>query len=569
MNNSKWLSLLLFFVSLFVSPLSNFAVAEAQPKPKVAILPFTVNAQEDLAYLKEGVRSMLASRLAAGSDVAVMSRAVVTRALADNGGQSPTEIGRTLGADVVVIGSITGLGPSVSLDVQAVRIGAESVTEGFFATAADQGEVIGAVDKLAGEIGARMFVEKDVVQARVAGKEKDGGETAKEPAEDLSLHPDRLFRTPGPVPAAAIEAPVPAVVTPVVQSSTAGLMAPVFVAPLATVYRSRFLDMELQVLDVGDVLGDGSEQLVLAEKHEIFLYRMAGGRLVKLADLPSAPSYVRIVAVNLADLDKDGRDEVYVSAISDNDPHAFAVKWNGNSFVKMFDKERWHIRPLDLPGRGQVLAGQKNDIESPVSPGIFVIEAHDGKLVGGEQLPVPDKVNLFEFVMADFTGDGQSEILTVDQDNDLALTNSTGDVLWSTDEPYNYTKRFIGPVSGTVSSSKITLQVPSRLIATDLNGDRRPELVMMKNPTGLTSLITTIGNFTGGEIQVMGWNGISFVEMWSTGKIGSYVTSYQLAKGGEEKTAELYVGLLSKTSGVLLNKIQTSVAGYKLANFTR
>ena len=39
---------------------SQFALAQEKVKPQLAILPLTLNGAGDLAYLKEGVRTMLA-----------------------------------------------------------------------------------------------------------------------------------------------------------------------------------------------------------------------------------------------------------------------------------------------------------------------------------------------------------------------------------------------------------------------------------------------------------------------------------------------------------------------------
>ncbi|MDH5298934.1 MAG: VCBS repeat-containing protein, partial [Desulfobulbaceae bacterium] len=60
----------------------TFAMPVQAGGKKIAILPFEVLAANDLAYLKEGVRVMLASRLAGGAGVAVVDRAAVDQALA-------------------------------------------------------------------------------------------------------------------------------------------------------------------------------------------------------------------------------------------------------------------------------------------------------------------------------------------------------------------------------------------------------------------------------------------------------------------------------------------------------
>lgn len=330
--------------------------------------------------------------------------------------------------------------------------------------------------------------------------------------------------------------------------------------------RSQFLDMEVQVMDVGDVFGEGSTQVVVAEKRQVTVFRQDGNRLVKVGDVPAAPRHVKIIALNLADLNGNGRAEIYISAVSDNYPFSYAVEWDGRNFVKLFDKQPHYLRPLLIPGEGWILYGQESDNDAPVRPGIYKADAHDGSLLTDEaKLAVAEAVNLFEFVMGDFSGDGRLETAVQTQDDDLLLYNSDGEVLWKGSGNYGYTSRFIGPAYSGRSSEQKTLQVGTRLIAADLNGDGRQELVAMANPSGVSALLKTVGSFIGGSIKVMGWNGVTFTDLWSTGEIGSYVASYQL----NAAEPRLYIAMVSKKSGTLLNSLQSVVASYRLADKAR
>ena len=93
---------------------------------KIAITPFTVNAPEDMQYLKSGIQDMLETRLTHDNDVVVISEEKT--ALAMEGMQEPLdenkarEIGQRLGADFVLFGSLTVFGSSASLDARLVDV---------------------------------------------------------------------------------------------------------------------------------------------------------------------------------------------------------------------------------------------------------------------------------------------------------------------------------------------------------------------------------------------------------------------------------------------------------------
>jgi hypothetical protein len=520
--------------------------------PKLMIMPFTLNAPDDLLYLKEGVRSMLASRIAARGGVEMLV-----------GGQSendPALAAKALGADLVLTGSITILGPSVSIDARLVMLKNNDAAS-FFAVADNQGGVIAAVEQLAADITGKISGKNP--QSPELSKTNTSPQGIPEPVESSgqSLHPDRLFKAVEPAPA-------PLAVLP--GNTGVDLPAPWAAAgpsngSVMPATRSQFLDLEIQAMDVGDVFAAGSDQIVVAEKQRITVFRQDGNQLVKVGEVPAPPRHVRVIALNLADLNGNGRDEIYISAISDNNPFSYAVEWDGRNFIKLFDRQRHYLRPILLPGQGWGLYGQQAGFNAPVKAGIFKAKGLDGSLSTTEKLAVPEGINLYEFVLGDFTGDGLVETAVQTQDDDLFLYNSGGELLWHGSGNYGYTLRYLGPsYTGRMAEHK-NLQVPTRLLAIDFNGDGRLELVAMENPSGLASLVKTVGSFVGGSIKIMGWNGVTFNDLWSTGAIGSYVASYQV-KG---TVPRLYIGMVSKKSGTLFNKRQSVVASYSLADQAR
>ncbi|MEN8134478.1 MAG: hypothetical protein ABFS18_02925 [Thermodesulfobacteriota bacterium] len=497
------------------------ASAQEKVKPQLAILPFTLNGAGDLAYLKEGIRTMLASRIGARAEVVVIDQAEVGKVVAGQLGSDPAAVVKTLAADLVLTGSITALGGSVSIDARLLTIATDD-SAGFFAVAENQSGIIGAVDQLASGITANILAEGRLTRS------SDQGTIISQPLPAAE---------PGP------------------ETSAASLSGP----PLSAT-RSQFLDMEVQVMDVGDVFGDGDEVLVLAEKQKISFYRQEGNLLVGAGAITDGPKFARVVALNLADLNGNGRAEVYVSASSGNGPSSYAIEWNGESFVRLFDRQRWYVRPLELPGQGFVLAGQQAGSEGPVNPGIYKLTHEDGKLQKGGNLGVPEEVNLYDFVMADFTGDGQTEIAVQTQERELLLYNREGDVLWRGRGKYGFTRRFIGEASGVISDQPTNFQVLTRLVARDVDRDGRPELIAMKDPEGLGASLKTVGSFTGGAINIMRWNGVTFDEQWSSSEIGSYLATFQVNGAG----SRLYLGLVSKKAGLLFSSYQSVVAGFDL-----
>ena len=107
-------------VSMLVWVLAGSASA-AQPA-RVLILPFSINADKDLAYLKKGVADMLASRLSLKDKVVIVRSTDSSLMAAEIPEPIDTTAAAALGArsraDYVLFGSVTVLGDSVSTDAR-------------------------------------------------------------------------------------------------------------------------------------------------------------------------------------------------------------------------------------------------------------------------------------------------------------------------------------------------------------------------------------------------------------------------------------------------------------------
>ena len=113
------------------------SMAFAAGKPLyIAVVPFKINAEKDLTFLKDGIIDMFSSRLSWEDRVKVVSRqetAKVLEAVDSPLNESKAQkIGVKLGADYVLFGSLTVFGNSVSIDVKVVDVSGTKPPIDFF-----------------------------------------------------------------------------------------------------------------------------------------------------------------------------------------------------------------------------------------------------------------------------------------------------------------------------------------------------------------------------------------------------------------------------------------------------
>ena len=115
----------------------NFSAAAAEPI-RIALLPFKINAEKDLTYLRDGIFDMLSTRLTRGGQVEVLGRKTVDEAIASVAGTEAVnepaarKIGANLSADFVLYGSLTVFGNSVSLDAKMIDLSGQKPPLAFF-----------------------------------------------------------------------------------------------------------------------------------------------------------------------------------------------------------------------------------------------------------------------------------------------------------------------------------------------------------------------------------------------------------------------------------------------------
>ncbi|MDX1776566.1 MAG: FG-GAP-like repeat-containing protein [Desulfobulbales bacterium] len=505
-----------------------------------------------MAYLQDGLRDMLASRLAANGGATIIEHSKVD-ALVKNTGkilqqQEALALARQLGVDFIVSGSLTSFGGSMSIDTKVFGADSAFSPASFYATANRENEIIGAVNQLSWDIAAEVLgatPPASLLPAAVPDPQPSQQDDSLEAFK--TDHPEKIYRSQDSGLSSTPASPI------IMSQAGAGMQG---------FSKTQNLDFKLQGMDVGDVDGDGQSDVVLADKQKVYVYRLQNNRLVEFGSV-GMPARSKIHAVSLGDIDKDGRAEIYISAADDYNPYSWAYEWDGSRLDMVLDDIPWYIRVIDLPQEGPVLVGQRGGQDALLRPGIFRLMQNGSKVIPEGRLTMPDYINLFEFALGDVTGDGAYEVVAISRADRLYVVRPDGSVLWVSDEFYSGTSRYIGEdydlvgrvgldvdslhssqVDGIEGSGK-RKYIPSRLVITDVNGDGRDDVIVNKNFATASRHVENFKHFKSGEIHAMSWNGIALGQLWQTKKIDGYIPDFQfLPLQNGNNRAKLYVGLV-------------------------
>lgn len=504
---------------------------EAKKETKrVAVLPFSVHSSEDIAYVRDGIWDMLISRLSVSEGIRVTPKQEVKEALKRLEGKEPTVadvygLGKRLGLDYAVWGSITKIGNSISLDAKLLDVSTYKTPLGVFEQCQGMDDVIPRITDFAKKIHYHVL-GIPIPAAEVASLPQTG-QRQSAPAALRGPDEGKVIRTRRGTFTSVIN---PAFITSANPLRQKGFW-------MSPQYKRTFKGM-----DIGDVNGDKKNEVVAIDRNTIQIYQRKETALVLLSKL-SGESYDQYLAVDVADINGNGIAEIIVTNFAKDKVTSFVMEFQEGSFVKIASDLKWLMRVIDTE-EGPVLMGQAMTLGDPFSGPIREIVWEKGTYHEGKQMLIPEGLSVFGVLLARIDSDVE-RVVALDEYDHISIFRKTrkplskiyvlggsDDLIWTSDDVYggsntkiDFKRRSSGADSEDVSGS---VYVKERLFLYDINGDGTKELVIIKNLSPSGRILKNIRIFTRSEIYDLEWDGLGLAENWKTKKIQGYVADYQI-----------------------------------------
>ncbi len=266
-----------------------------------------------------------------------------------------------------------------------------------------------------------------------------------------------------------------------------------FFAPSAGGAMTMFdLSFGARFIAVGDVYGDGKQEIILSTGKDIRIY-LAGADLTPMGEIKGSAKDDHIW-IDTIDLDKDGKDEIVVTSMRNDAVVSSVYKAEGPDFKKLWEGN-YFLRRL-----GDGLVGQA--YSDGFSGDIFSVK-WDGAFTKGDTIKTPKGVNIYDFVFVEGEPK-EKDILAYDDDGYLNLYNEKGIRVWrsgSSNGGFLTTFKKQSPAIYVPSSS---WSVKDRLL------QRSREVLAVKR-FALTDMAKSLG-YKKSEIRNYWWNGFSMEE---------------------------------------------------------
>lgn len=539
--------------SLIVMVLASVAatICSAETPKKIVILPLSINADQDLSFLKRGMQNMLASRLTVPTRLVPVEQQSVEDALfAGPYTQEPLppsqaiELARSLGADYVVIGSLTVFGDTISTDAQVFEVAGGSPRVSFHQVGDSQSEVIRHMDLFSADVNQTLLG----IQPRRATAPLTA--PAKTPSpEDPRRHPEALL-TPGSAPQKAAGTQLPRT-----QS-----------AP----WISRAFKTELNGVAVGDVDGDGANEVVIIDQHTVSVHRMTQEKLVRVAEVKEKSHNV-FLSVNVADINGNGKAEIFVTNLpAGSDPlRSFVLEWEGNGLRPIAEKQNWFYSVMVGPEGEKTLYGQKkgSDISTfglsqLFDQGVYSLAWREGGYEADLLQHLPKGANILALAYGDPVEDGDRSVLNYSRDFRLNLFDAAGAEVWTSQAHQGSRNLYIELNTSDgfdrENSRAKRIFLPHRILVADLNGNGKREVIVPYNKEQLTGLSRT-KLFKNGLVQGLEWNGLDLAPAWKTDSVAKFIADVNLGDVDNDGVQDVIYAVVNKTAMRKKNQRSTLV----------
>lgn len=488
---------------------------------KVAILPITIHSSENLEYLREGVYAMFSSRMEIEGRISLLERGAVKKVLSQFSGEIDSEsakkLGETLGADFVVFGSLTKLGDSASLDLKVLEVKGEKPPSSVYVQAKKLEEIIGQVD-----VVARKVDEKILGYSLAPAVAEKPPEAPRPAAQAAVVAPLVLAPPPPAAQPSQPSSPPPVFGPPPGVRSEKGFSAGDFSQSQAFPYRVKGMAM-------GDLDGDGKNEIVFIDEKNLYIYRWEATEFRLLKKITGKEGTDQFMAVDVADIDKDGKAEVFVTNFpaNANQPgyrlHSFVVAFKEGDFRVVASGLDWFLRVVEWEGKGPVLLGQSKGIDQGFYGPIYEIGWDGQKYKDLRKAEIPRAIySPYGFVPLRY-GE-QTYFAFIDSDFLLKVLDQKGKQVWRSRSHYGSDLAFlVKPLLtyGAYQGDEFNF-VNVRLLA------RGDEIIVIRNLSSVGNFFKREQVFGGGEIQALVWSGSTFIERWKSKAIEGYVVDFQV-----------------------------------------
>ena len=324
------------------------------------------------------------------------------------------------------------------------------------------------------------------------------------------------------------------------------------------------LDGPVRGLALGDLDGDGNNELVIADEQTVTAYRSTeGGVPVPVEGMTFRTEGGLILSVDVAPVlgvghaqlivvDKRGEGRVGI--------HARVLDWDPavNGFRVVYDTTGRYLRVVHAGNEEWLLEQELGEFD-PFDPDIRRIVWDGERFRDAVHVKVPRGVSVYGVALMRLTGSPDMEVVAFTDDFKLTVWTAKGQRLWTSSDPLGgsaVTFEFapLGGARRQAGQDTIVARIAGRVVPLPVGfpGITGPEILVYENMLPalqqargiLPRLAATL--FNKGRIHRLRWKDGAFVRVWQSGATEGYIADFGFGDIDGDGLPEVVVGVVPR-----------------------
>jgi hypothetical protein len=293
-------------------------------------------------------------------------------------------------------------------------------------------------------------------------------------------------------------------------------------------------------LATGDVDRDGGQEIVVSDGSVLRVYSI--GEDIQEKWRIRDKQKLRHLSLDVFDLNGNGIPEIFVTAMNDAGDADSDIKESRASAARTTYQIRSYV--VEYEGSGQY---RKTAVDLPyffrVSGGRVLMQGFDsrrgfsglvrearwdgGRYVPGDEVRLPDGVNIYGFTEVDWRGDGKYSVITFDDDGYLVMYDHRGERVWRSPDSMGRFDLQFAAGSHSLANPERKWAIRSRLVT--VRTARGQEVVLLRK-IPVVPKVPKLGS-KGARVIALWWDGASMVENLILDGVPGSISDFRISEG--------------------------------------
>jgi hypothetical protein len=342
------------------------------------------------------------------------------------------------------------------------------------------------------------------------------------------------------------------------------------------VWKSQELDMLAVGLAIGDVDGDGQNEVAVADPHAVHVYRVSDGKMSQLAEY-SAGS-LEIKGIDAANFRDKGPARLYVTAQNRGALASFVLEYRKGVLIPVISNFDYFLRVINYPTQGPILLGQKKGVRRMFDGPIYRLTDKGDQIVVAGRFGTPLKIPVLGFTIGDFEGNRQPLIAVYDRNDHLRIYRPDGTRLYVSKGFYGGSdillrwtgpERQVGADQHRTDDDKEDVYFRPRISSLSLEGEPNQEILAISHSSKTMRLLSRSKMLEEGQVLGLAWNGDALDEKWATPKLEGTITDFAIDKLPGLPGTRLITLERKKTDWLAFLRSKSQVRAYDLPSLIK